>query len=75
MRSGSFSGFGPPGKISVIRAAPGSHFGIHGQLSQTMLKMEVHVGVHGPIAAEIMLLSLALVTTDGHMDALVWATA
>lgn len=42
---------GPPPKISMVSAAPGSHFGIHGSLPQILLNPKILVDVSGSIEA------------------------
>lgn len=42
---------GPPPKISMVSAAPGSHFGTHGSLPQILLNPKILVDVSGSIEA------------------------
>lgn len=49
-------------------AAPGGHLGIRSLLSQSMLKPGFNMDVCDPTEAGAILMSLARVTTEGHMD-------
>jgi hypothetical protein len=49
---------------------PGGHLGICSSLSQAVLKPGFNVDFHGPKTTGAMLMSLARVTTEGHMDIL-----
>ena len=62
---------GPSQKTSIVYPDPGSQFVVSGLLSQTMLKLERFMWMSLILQQlEAMLMSLAQVTTEGHINIL-----
>lgn len=70
IKTSSFSGMNLLKRTLYSNAASRGHLGICSPLYQAVLKPEFNVDVRGPTAAGAMLVSLARVTTEGHMDIL-----